>query len=107
MATSFTDETAPRHRGPLPPPRGLLPIPAEIQERVAQDQARLQPFYTDDYARLTLDDWTLAYYYEGETVAYRRTPQGVEVLAVGFPEIGDLLRPLTQAQVLDIIIKQP
>jgi hypothetical protein len=37
---------------------------------------------------LTRDDWTLRYYYEGEMVACRSTPEGVEVLAVGPEEVG-------------------
>ena len=36
---------------------------------------------------MTRDDWTLRYYYEGETVACRSTPEGVEVLAVGPEEV--------------------
>ena len=44
--------------------------------------------YSDDYAKLTCYDWTLRYYYEGEEVACRGTPEGVEVLAVGPEEVG-------------------
>jgi hypothetical protein len=39
-----------------------------------------------------LDDWTLCYYYDGAYVAHRRTPQGVEVLAVGSEEVGKYLK---------------
>ena len=35
------------------------------------------------------DDWTLRYYYDNAYVAYRRTPEGVEVLAVGWDEASD------------------
>ena len=83
MFDRIIDESNPRYRGPLPKPRGLLPVPPEIAEEVSREQASQQPFYTDDYAKLTRDDWTLRYYYEGETVACRSTPEGVEVLAVG------------------------
>ena len=83
MYARIIDENNPRYRGPLPKPRGLLPVPPEIAEEVAREQAAHQPNYTDDYAKLTRDDWTLSYYYEGETVASRSTPEGVEVLAVG------------------------
>ena len=38
-----------------------------------------------------LDDWTLNYYYDGAYIAYRRTSQGVEVLAVGWDEAGKYL----------------
>ena len=36
--------------------------------------------------RRMLDDLTIQYYYEGAYVASRRTPQGVEILAVGWDE---------------------
>jgi hypothetical protein len=87
MFDRIIDESNPRYRGPLPKPRGLLPVPPEIAEEVSREQAAKQPFYTDAYAKLTRDDWTLRYYYEGETVASRSTDEGVEVLAVGPEEV--------------------
>ena len=44
-------------------------MPPEIAEEVSREQALEQPHYTDDYAKLTRDDWTLTDNYEGETVA--------------------------------------
>jgi hypothetical protein len=67
-------------------PRGLVLFPPHIVERVALEKARRQPYYTEDYARKTLEDQTLAWYYEGLPVAYRPMPDGVEVLAVGWEE---------------------
>ena len=87
MYARIIDENNPRYRGPLPKPRGLLQLPPEIAEVVTREQASQQPYYTDDYAKSTRDDWTLTYYYEGETVASRSTPEGVEVLAVGPEEV--------------------
>ncbi len=87
MYARIIDETNPRYSGPLPKPRGLLPVPPEIAEEVAREQAAEQPNYTDDYAKLTRDDWTLRYYYEGDTVACRSTAEGVEVLAAGWEEV--------------------
>ncbi len=87
MYDRIIDETNPRYRGPLPKPRGLLPVPPEIAEEIAREQASEQPYYTDDYAKLTCDNWTLTYYYEGETVASRSTPEGIEVVAVGPEEV--------------------
>ena len=87
MYGRIIDESNPHYSGPLPKPRGLLPVPSEIAEEVSREQASEQPYYTDDYAKLTRDDWTLTYYYEGETVASRSTPEGVEVLAVGPEEV--------------------
>ena len=73
--------------GPCPSLADSLPVPPEIAEEISRDQAAHQPNYTDDYAKLTRDDWTLRYYYEGEMVACRSGPEGVEVLAVGPDEV--------------------
>jgi hypothetical protein len=107
MASRFIDVEAPRYNGPLPKPHGLLPVPPEVAVAVAQEQARHQPYYTDDYAKLVRDNETLTYYYEGETVAYRSMPEGVEVLAVGLDEIKELTGRLTQDELLGITIGQP
>ena len=56
------------------------------------EQARLQPYFTGEYAKRVRDDMTLRYYYEGSYVASRRTPQGVEVLAVGWDEVRKFLK---------------
>jgi hypothetical protein len=87
MYARIVDESNPRYRGPLPKPRGLLPVPPEIAEELTREQASQQPYYTDDYAKLTRDNRTLTYYYEGETVACRSTAEGIEVLAVGPQEV--------------------
>jgi hypothetical protein len=88
-------------------PRGLVPPPKEIAEQVARDKARLQPYYTDEAERRQLEFLTLLYYYQGTTIAYRSTSQGPEVLAVGYEEIGRVLRGKSQEERLKIIIKQP
>jgi hypothetical protein len=87
MYARIVDDSNPRYRGPLPKPRGLLPVPPDIEDEVKREQASQQPYYTDDYAKLTRDNWTLTYYYEGETVACRSTAEGMEVLAVGPEEV--------------------
>jgi hypothetical protein len=87
MVAGIVDENNPRYRGKLPKPRGLLPVPPEIAQEVSRDQAAHKPKYADGYAKMTRDAWTLTYYYEGETVACRSTPEGVEVLAVGPEEV--------------------
>ena len=43
MFDRIIDESNPRYRGPLPKPRGLLPVPPEIAEEVSRDQAAHQP----------------------------------------------------------------
>jgi len=42
MFDRILDETNPRYCGPLPKPRGLLPVPPEIAEEVARDQVTRQ-----------------------------------------------------------------
>ena len=62
-----------------------------MAEQVASEEARLvQKFGGPVPAELRqrlLDQWTLTYYYDDAFIAYRRTPQGVEVLAVGSEEV--------------------
>jgi hypothetical protein len=82
------DETNPSYRGPVPKPRGLLPVSPEIAQEVARDQVTHQPNFADEYAKMTRNDWTLRYYHEGEPVACRTTTEGIEVLAVGWEEVG-------------------
>jgi hypothetical protein len=91
MSSEIIDLTLPAHDPTFPKPRGLLPVPPEVEEAIARDQARLQPYFTDEYAKRARDEMTLRYYYEGAYVASRRTPQGVEVLAVGWDEASKYL----------------
>jgi hypothetical protein len=107
MYARIIDENNPRYRGPLPKPRGLLPVPPDIAEEVTREQALQQPYYTDDYAKLTRDDWTLTYYYEGEMVASRRTPEGVEVLAVGPEEVRRFIEETPSENRQGVMIRHP
>ena len=107
MYARIIDEKNPRYRGPLPKPRGLLPVPPEIAEEVSREQASQQPYHTDDYAKLTRDDWTLTYYYEGETVASRSTPEGVEVLAAGWEEVGRFFEETPSENRRGVMIRNP
>jgi hypothetical protein len=91
MSSEIYDLTLPAHDPNIPKPRGLLPVPPEVAEAVAREQARMQPNFTDEYAKQSRDYMTLRYYYEGTEVAYRYTPEGVEVLAVGWDEVGKFL----------------
>ena len=107
MLDRIIDETAPRYRGPLPKPRGLLPVPPEIAEEVARDQVTHQPNFSVEYAKSTRDDWTLRYYYEGEMVACRTTPEGIEVLAVGPEEVGRFFEETPPENQQGVIIEHP
>jgi hypothetical protein len=106
MPSDFIDLNAPRWDSRLPPPRGLLPVPPEVAEVVAREKARLQPWMDEAAEKRTRDDLTLQCYYEGQSVACRFTPEGVEVLAVG-DEIRDLLSGLTQEELFQVTLKQP
>jgi hypothetical protein len=90
MSSELIDRTLPAHDPSSPKPRGLLPVPQEIQEAVAREEARITRengiVIAPEARQRMLDDLTLQYYYEGAYVASRRTPQGVEVLAVGWDE---------------------
>jgi hypothetical protein len=91
MSSEIIDLTLPAHDPNFPKPRGLLPVPPEVEEDITREQSQLQPYFTDEYAKRARDEMTLRYYYEGAYVASRPTSQGVEVLAVGWDEVRKFL----------------
>jgi hypothetical protein len=97
MASELIDWTLPAHDPNFPKPRGLLAVPPQVAEQVAEFEARFVRVHGVSIApearQRMLDDWTLRYYYDGTYVAYRRTNQGVEVLAVGWEEARKYLGP--------------
>jgi hypothetical protein len=86
----LTDLTLPAHDPEFTKPRGLLPVPPEIAEQVASEEARIERDHglriAPEARQRMLDNRTLHYYYDGAYIAYRHTAQGVEVLAVGRDE---------------------
>lgn len=94
-----------------PKPRGLLPVPPEVEAAVAEgdaslwEQRRIVP--TAEERRRQIDSLTLQYYYGGYDVAYRITSQGVELLAAGLTEIRQLVHGMGQDELLTIKIGQP
>jgi hypothetical protein len=106
MTVEFRDQTAPRWNG-APPPHGLLPVPPAVQQIVSQEKVRLQPYMDQAAEDRTRDDLTLQYYFEGALVAYRRTPQGVEVLAIGLDEVGEMVKNVPADQRADVVIARP
>lgn len=109
MPRTFVDSShqPPGAGDPAQLPRGLVRPPQFVLDRVAAEKARHGPYYNEEQVKRTLDDWTLAYYYEDLNVAYRSVPEGVEVLAVGFEEVGDFVRNATAEQLETVIIEQP
>ena len=94
MSSQFIDFSAPSLQGPQPKrpedlPHGLITPPQEVRDLVADDKARFpSEVYTAEVEERVLNDWTLQHYFDylGYEVAYRQTPQGPEVLAVGLEE---------------------
>jgi hypothetical protein len=71
-------------------PHGILAPPARVLEIVAQEKAKFSPeIFTTEAEQRLVHDLTLQYYFEnsGVEVLYRRTPNGPDVVAVGFDEI--------------------
>jgi hypothetical protein len=78
-------------------PHGLLPIPPEVRELVAMERAKHPPEAFAKAEEGLLNDWTVHWYFDNlcQEVTYRQTPQGPEVLAVGFDEVLALQRTLS------------
>jgi hypothetical protein len=70
--------------------RGLMPIPPEVEKIVAGIE-RERPMSPTARQR-TADGLSEQYYFGDQYIAYRHTPQGKEVLAVGSDEIDQLNR---------------
>ncbi|MHB1558695.1 MAG: hypothetical protein ACYC61_14650 [Isosphaeraceae bacterium] len=91
MASDLIDSTLPAHDPNFPKPRGLLPVPPEIAESVARMEADLLQErgiqITPEARRYQLDHATLNWYFDNSEVIYRRTPEGIEVLAAGQEEV--------------------
>jgi hypothetical protein len=92
-------------------PRGLLPVPPEVEAAVAEDDALLGREYgivpTAEDRQRQLNSLTLQYHYGGHDVAYRVTPAGVELLADGLVEIRELTQRMSQEELLAINIGRP
>jgi hypothetical protein len=81
-------------------PHGLLKPPQEVLDALAREKAKFPPeVYTPEFEQRTLNDWTVDFVfahrlgYFGD-ILYRPTPEGPEVLAVGFDEIHALTRDM-------------
>jgi hypothetical protein len=96
MSSELIDLTLPAHDPSFPKPRGLLPVPKEIEEAVAREDERVLREHgivvAPEARQRMLNDLTLQYYYESAYVASRHTPRGVEVLAVGWDEASKFTR---------------
>jgi hypothetical protein len=106
----LVDELNARFVAARPKPRGLLPVPPEVEAAVAEDDSSLLQEHgivpTSEDRQRQVNSLTLQYYYGGYDVAYRVTPQGVEVLATGLSEIRELVQGVSQEELLTIKIGQ-
>jgi hypothetical protein len=99
----FRRKRLPARRGP----RGLMPTPPQVAELVERElKAAGVPVSDRERQRIT-DIFNLQFYFRGEPVAYRRTPQGLEVLAAGRQEVDELYAKLSQAERQGIILEHP
>ncbi len=95
MPGQFMDLNAPSLQGglcrkPEDLPHGKIVPPDLVLETVAQQKAKFPPeIYTPEAEERDLNQFTLQYYFDylGHEVLFRSTPEGPEVLAVGFDEI--------------------
>lgn len=111
MASTFIDLNAPAFDPTIPKPRGLLPVPPEVAEEVAREEANFAQQHGIQIApetrkRMT-DHLTLLYYYEGSEVACRETPEGVEVLAVGWDEVSNYIKQTPTEARPGVLIRRP
>jgi hypothetical protein len=96
MASDLIDLTLPAHDPSFPKPRGLLPVPPEVAESVARLEAQilreLGAPMTPEARQRELEYGTTNWYFDNTEIAYRRTPQGIEVMAVGSEEVSQFLK---------------
>jgi hypothetical protein len=111
MASEIIDLTAPADDPATPKPRGPLPVPPRVEEIVAREEARIAETHgiriAPEARKRMTDDLALQYDYEGSDVAGRETPQGIEVLAVGWDEIGQLVKDVPPDRRPGVSIRQP
>jgi len=96
---------ATRYEALLGPVR-LLATPPEVEKAVEREvehmAAQGRPVVGKARERL-LEGAKLQYYFGGQPLAYRETDQGKEVLAVGFKNMGRLLRRLNPEEVQTVV----
>jgi len=96
---TFRDANSPRNQLPFEQlPRGFVKFPDHIVQGIAALAVKYG--YGEEYARRSLVRNTLIWFYDGLPVAYRERPDGIEVLALGFEEVGQYRRePPTDVQI--------
>jgi hypothetical protein len=95
MANKIMDRPTPPRQDVVPNapqdlPHGLIAAPERVREIVAAEKAKFSSdIFTAEAEERLKNDLALQFYFDGlgHEVLYRSTPEGPEVLAVGFEEI--------------------
>src|ERR1022692_4503923 len=91
-------------------PHGVVVAPPRVREIVAKEKAKFGTEFADDdtWGNMT-DSLTLQHHFEsqGHEVLYRHTPEGPEVLAVGFDEMRNYVQGMSIEQQLKFKIWAP
>ena len=89
----------------IPSPRGLahglLSAPQRVKDFVSEEKARFGPaIFTPEAEERSLNNLVLQHYFDGLDceVLYRSTPNGPEVLAIGYEEIQAFTKGLSLAE---------
>jgi hypothetical protein len=86
-------------------PRGLLNPPEQVRVIVEREKAKAPPdFFVDKAWMQMTDELTIQYYFEdsGVELIYRSTPNGPEVLAIGFDEMQALSKDMSLEEQLKL-----
>jgi hypothetical protein len=78
------------------PMRGLLPVPFEVEDEIKRQEGKHR--MTPEYRKNLRDRLTLGHYFSDVEVAFRRTSNGIEVLAAGLGEIAEFRRTSTRGE---------
>jgi hypothetical protein len=88
-----------------PSPRGVLYVPPEIEQLVA-DQLRDKSAPPEERKKL-IETYVLRYYFGGQEVICRDSPDGLAVLAAGPEEVPALLSKMTEQEKGRVRIEKP
>jgi hypothetical protein len=91
MPSTAIQHAAPSFRGKPPAelPHGLITPPTEVRQALEEERLKHPPgpFAREELGRLNC--WTVDFFFDGlgHEVIYRESPEGPDVLAVGYEEV--------------------
>jgi hypothetical protein len=74
----------------------LLRAPARVEAEI--DRQEVERPMSAEYRKILRDRLTLEYFFANGEVAFRRTPDGIEILAAGLDEIAQLRKTNKRAK---------